>query len=104
MMWQPQAEALAHAFRVIRYDQRGHGASDAPPGPYDLDRLGRDVLALADHLELERFSFCGMSMGGLTGQWLGVHAGARLEHGSSLPAPQPSSGRARSGSSASPRS
>jgi 3-oxoadipate enol-lactonase / 4-carboxymuconolactone decarboxylase len=80
MMWQSQAEALAHAFRVIRYDQRGHGASAAPAGPYTVERLGRDVLALADHLALERFSFCGISMGGLTGQWLGVHAGPRLEH------------------------
>ena len=80
MMWQPQAEALAHAFRVIRYDQRGHGASDAPAGPYTFERLGLDVLALADHLGLERFSFCGLSMGGRTGQWLAIHAGARLEH------------------------
>jgi 3-oxoadipate enol-lactonase/4-carboxymuconolactone decarboxylase len=80
MMWQPQAEALSHAFRVIRYDQRGHGASEVPFGPYSMERLGLDVLALADHLDLERFSFCGISMGGLTGQWLAIHAGARLEH------------------------
>jgi 3-oxoadipate enol-lactonase/4-carboxymuconolactone decarboxylase len=80
MMWQPQAEALSNAFQVIRYDQRGHGASDAPSGPYTFERLGLDVLALADHLALERFSFCGLSMGGLTGQWLAIRAGARLEH------------------------
>jgi 3-oxoadipate enol-lactonase/4-carboxymuconolactone decarboxylase len=80
MMWQPQAEALSHAFRVIRYDQRGHGASEVPSGPYSIERLGLDVLALADHLDLERFSFCGISMGGLIGQWLAIHAGARLEH------------------------
>ncbi|HUF45351.1 MAG TPA: 3-oxoadipate enol-lactonase, partial [Aestuariivirgaceae bacterium] len=79
MMWQPQAEALGHAFRVVRYDQRGHGASDAPAGPYTFERLGLDVLALADHLGLERFSFCGLSMGGRTGQWLAIHAGARLD-------------------------
>ncbi len=79
MMWQAQAEVLGHAFRVIRYDQRGHGASQAPAGPYTIERLGRDVLALADHLGLERFSFCGVSMGGLTGQWLGIHAGSRLD-------------------------
>ncbi len=79
MMWQPQADALSPAMRVVRYDQRGHGASDVPPGPYTLERLGRDVLGLADHLDLERFSFCGLSMGGLTGQWLGVHAGERLD-------------------------
>jgi 3-oxoadipate enol-lactonase / 4-carboxymuconolactone decarboxylase len=80
MMWQPQVEALGHAFRIIRYDQRGHGASAAPAGPYTIERLGRDVLALADHLGLERFSFCGVSMGGLTGQWLAIHAGSRLDH------------------------
>lgn len=78
-MWQPQAEALSPALRVVRYDQRGHGASDAPEGAYDLDRLGRDVVQLADHLGLGRFSFCGVSMGGLTGQWLGIHAGERLD-------------------------
>jgi pimeloyl-ACP methyl ester carboxylesterase len=65
MMWQPQVEALGHAFRVVRYDQRGHGASDSPAGPFTIERLGLDVLALADHLGLERFSFCGISMGGL---------------------------------------
>ena len=79
LMWQPQAEALAHAFRVVRYDQRGHGASHVPAGPYSIERLGRDVLGLADHLKLERFSFCGLSMGGLTGQWLAIHAAARLD-------------------------
>jgi 3-oxoadipate enol-lactonase / 4-carboxymuconolactone decarboxylase len=79
MMWQPQAEALSPLMRIVRYDQRGHGASDVPPGPYTLERLGRDVLDLADHLGLTRFSFCGLSMGGLTGQWLGVHAGERLD-------------------------
>jgi 3-oxoadipate enol-lactonase / 4-carboxymuconolactone decarboxylase len=80
MMWQPQVDALSHAFRVIRYDQRGHGASETPAGPYTIERLGLDVLALSDHLRFERFSFCGISMGGLTGQWLAIHAGARLEH------------------------
>lgn len=79
MMWQPQAEALSPALRVVRYDQRGHGASDVPPGPYTLERLGRDVLDLADHLGLDQFTFCGLSMGGLTGQWLGIHAGKRLD-------------------------
>jgi 3-oxoadipate enol-lactonase/4-carboxymuconolactone decarboxylase len=79
MMWQAQAQALAHAFRVVRYDQRGHGASDAPAGPYTIERLGRDVLGLADHLGLEKFSFCGISMGGLTGQWLALHEPDRLD-------------------------
>lgn len=77
-MWAPQLEPLARQFRVIRYDTRGHGASDAPAGAYGLDRLGRDVLELADALGLDRFAFCGLSLGGMTGQWLGVQAPARL--------------------------
>lgn len=78
MMWQPQTTGLNKQFRVIRYDQRGHGASDAFHNKYTLDELGRDVLAIADRLGLERFLFCGLSMGGLTGQWLGVHAPERV--------------------------
>lgn len=79
LMWQPQAETLKHAFRVVRYDQRGHGASDVPQGPYTLEQLGGDVIGLADHLGLETFHFCGLSMGGITGQWLGIHHGGRLD-------------------------
>ncbi len=78
LMWQPQAEALKHNYRVVRYDQRGHGASDVPDGMYPLERLGADVIAIADQLGLETFHFCGLSMGGLTGQWLGVHEAERL--------------------------
>jgi 3-oxoadipate enol-lactonase/4-carboxymuconolactone decarboxylase len=79
LMWQPQAETLKHAFRVVRYDQRGHGASDVPQGPYTLEQLGGDVIGLADHLGLDTFNFCGLSMGGITGQWLGIHHGGRLD-------------------------
>lgn len=78
LMWQPQADALNQHFRVIRYDQRGHGASDAFHNKYTLSELGRDVLAIADKLGLETFLFCGLSMGGLTGQWLGVNAPERV--------------------------
>lgn len=79
LMWQPQADALKHGFRVVRYDQRGHGASDVPAGPYTIEQLGGDVIGLADHLGLDSFHFCGLSMGGITGQWLGIHHGERLE-------------------------
>jgi len=78
LMWQAQADALKHAYRVVRYDQRGHGASDVLDGMYPLERLGADVLGIADHLGLKTFHFCGLSMGGLTGQWLGIHQGNRL--------------------------
>ena len=78
LMWQAQSDALKHRFRVVRYDQRGHGASDVPEGVYPLERLGADVIGIADHLGLEKFHFCGLSMGGLTGQWLGINQSERL--------------------------
>lgn len=79
-MWDAQAARFATTHRVLRYDTRGHGASVASPGPYTVDQLGGDVLALLDALDIERASFCGISMGGLTGLWLGVNAPARLNH------------------------
>ena len=78
-MWSPQLDALSKHFRVVRYDTRGHGASIAPAGEYTLDTLGRDVLAVLDALNIERAHVCGISMGGLTGQWLGVHASDRID-------------------------
>lgn len=78
-MWSAQLEALSSRYRVVRYDTRGHGASFAPAAGYTLDMLGRDVLAVLDALKIERAHFCGISMGGLTGQWLGVHARERID-------------------------
>lgn len=78
-MWQPQMEELAKRFRVLRYDTRGHGASGVPAGPYTVAQLGSDVIALLDALKIERAHFCGLSMGGMTGMWLGVHAPRRIE-------------------------
>ena len=78
-MWAPQMAVLARNFRVIRYDTRGHGASSVPPGPYTLEQLGGDVIALLDHLAIARAHFCGLSMGGLTGLWLAVHAPDRVD-------------------------
>ena len=77
-MWGPQVVALARSFRVLRYDTRGHGASSVTPGPYDVDRLGRDVVGLLDALAIDRVHFCGLSLGGVTGMWLGIHAPDRL--------------------------
>lgn len=79
-MWDAQAERFARDYRVVRYDTRGHGGSVVSPGPYSFEQLGGDVIALLDALKIERASFCGISMGGFTGLWLGVHAGHRLNH------------------------
>ncbi|MFF0371247.1 3-oxoadipate enol-lactonase [Micromonospora sp. NPDC005087] len=77
-MWEPQAAALRDRFRVVRYDHRGHGASPAPPGPYELADLGADVLRLLDRLEVPAAHFCGLSLGGMTGMWLAAHAPERV--------------------------
>lgn len=77
-IWEPQREALAAAHRVIRLDLRGHGGSDAPPGPYNLELLARDVLAVCNDLGLSRFHLCGLSLGGLVALWLAVRYSDRL--------------------------
>jgi len=77
-MWEPQMAALVQTYRVLRYDTRGHGQSGLPPAPYQVDRLGKDVLALMDGLKIDRAMFCGLSMGGMTGMWLGVNAPQRF--------------------------
>ncbi|MBP3980135.1 3-oxoadipate enol-lactonase [Acidovorax sp. JG5] len=79
-MWDTQAQHFAQTHRVLRYDTRGHGGSVVSPGPYSFEQLGGDVVALLDALNIAKASFCGISMGGLTGLWLGVHAGERLNH------------------------
>ncbi|TCT12703.1 3-oxoadipate enol-lactonase [Tepidamorphus gemmatus] len=78
-MWDGQAAALADDFRILRYDSRGHGRSDAPAGNYTIERLGRDVLTLLDALGIARARFCGLSMGGMVGMWLGINAPDRLD-------------------------
>jgi 3-oxoadipate enol-lactonase/4-carboxymuconolactone decarboxylase len=77
-MWDAQAASLSSRFRVLRYDTRGHGASAVPAGDYVIEDLARDALALADGLGIPTFAFCGLSLGGMVGQWLGAHAGDRL--------------------------
>ncbi|MGI8714561.1 MAG: 3-oxoadipate enol-lactonase [Solirubrobacteraceae bacterium] len=78
-MWDPQLSALSAQCRVIRFDNRGHGASPVPDGPYSIAELGGDVLALMDRLEIERADYCGLSIGGMVGQWLAIHAAERIE-------------------------
>lgn len=79
-LWDPVMPRLADFFRVIRMDTRGHGASDAPTGEYSVELLAGDVLAVADAAGIDRFDYCGVSLGGMIGQWLGIHAPHRLSH------------------------
>ena len=78
-MWDDQVAPFTRHFRLVRYDRRGHGRSDAPKGPYSMERLGRDVLAIIDALGIERINWCGLSMGGMVGQWLGANAAKRID-------------------------
>jgi 3-oxoadipate enol-lactonase len=77
-MWEPQLGELGRSHRVVAFDHRGHGASPVPPGPYSIADLGRDVVALLDHLQIERAAYVGLSIGGMAGIWLGAHAPERI--------------------------
>src|SRR5262249_26316566 len=77
-LWDPQLDAFEREFRVLRYEHRGHGASPAPPGPYSMAELGADAIELLDELGIERAVWCGLSLGGMVGMWLAVHAPERL--------------------------
>lgn len=78
-MWAPQVAPLTDAgLRVVRYDHRGHGRSPVPAGPYALDDLGSDAVALIDRLGVERVHWVGLSLGGMVGQWLGAHHPDRI--------------------------
>jgi len=77
-MWDSQIEAFTKRFRVLRYDTRGHGDSSVTPGPYTNEQLSRDVVGLLDALRLDRVYFCGLSMGGMVGMFLGAHVLKRL--------------------------
>jgi 3-oxoadipate enol-lactonase / 4-carboxymuconolactone decarboxylase len=78
-LWNPVLPALMRRFHVLRFDMRGHGASEAPAGAYSIEALARDALAIADAAGAQRFCFMGISIGGMLGQWLGAHAGDRVE-------------------------
>lgn len=78
-MWEPQVQEFSKNYRVIRYDTRGHGGSVVTSGPYTVGGLGADVLAILDALQISSAAFCGISLGGHTGLWLGAHAGDRLQ-------------------------
>lgn len=78
-MWDDQIPLWSRHFRVIRYDQRGHGRSIVSPAPYTMEQLGRDALGVLDALGVERAHFCGLSMGGMVGMWLLAHAPERID-------------------------
>jgi 3-oxoadipate enol-lactonase len=79
-LWDSQLSVFSQSFRVLRYDSRGHGQTSVTQGEYSVEVLGRDVLQLLDALNLQRVNFCGLSIGGMTGMWLGVNAPQRLEN------------------------
>ncbi|MGH6771710.1 MAG: 3-oxoadipate enol-lactonase [Xanthobacteraceae bacterium] len=78
-MWDGQVAAFTQHFRLVRFDRRGHGGSGVPQGPYSMEMLGRDVLAIMDGLNIRKANWCGLSMGGMEGMWLGANAGDRFE-------------------------
>lgn len=77
-MWHLQVEAFGEFFRVLRYDMRGHGGSAVPPNSYSIEQLGTDVIHLLDGLGVAHAHFCGLSIGGVIGQWLAANAPQRL--------------------------
>ncbi|MGL4636799.1 MAG: 3-oxoadipate enol-lactonase [Beijerinckiaceae bacterium] len=77
-MWDAQAAALKDTFRIIRYDSRGHGKSVADNAPYSIAQLGQDALAILDAHKVEKAHFCGLSKGGMVGQWLLTHHPDRI--------------------------
>ncbi|PIB27575.1 3-oxoadipate enol-lactonase [Maribacter sp. 4G9] len=79
-MWDGLVPYLLPYFRILQYDTRGHGSSEIGPDPYTIEELGKDVLQLMDDLHIEKAVFCGLSMGGLIGQWLGINAPERFTH------------------------
>lgn len=77
-MWDDQVPTWVQRFRVVRYDQRGHGGSIVPAGPYSMDQLGGDAIGIMDALGVEKAHFCGLSLGGMVGMWLLTHAPERI--------------------------
>jgi 3-oxoadipate enol-lactonase len=78
-MWDQQVAPLTRHFRLVRYDRRGHGKSSVPNGPYSMERLGRDVVGVLDGLGIGKINWCGLSMGGMVGMWLGANAANRID-------------------------
>lgn len=77
-MWDPQMDALTETYRVLRYDTRGHGGTDTTPGPYSIQLLAEDAIALLDALNIDKVHFTGLSMGGMIAQYVGAHYPERV--------------------------
>ncbi|HEX2240482.1 MAG TPA: 3-oxoadipate enol-lactonase, partial [Actinomycetota bacterium] len=77
-MWDDQVPLWSRHFRVIRYDQRGHGRSVVSPKPYSMDQLGRDAVSIMDQLGIAKVHWCGLSLGGMVGMWVLTHARERV--------------------------
>jgi 3-oxoadipate enol-lactonase/4-carboxymuconolactone decarboxylase len=78
-LWAAQEAAFATRFRLVRHDHPGHGHSHEPDGPVSIETIGRSVLEILDELGAERASFCGVSLGGMVGMWLGANAPERID-------------------------
>ncbi len=76
--WDGVTAAFANRFRIVRYDMRGHGASDVPNGPYTVDMIGRDALAVLEAVGVDQADFVGHSMGGMAGMWLAINHPSRV--------------------------
>ena len=79
VMWDPQVRPLEAAWRLVTVDLRGHGSSPVPVGPYRIDDLGGDLIALLDQLAIDRASICGVSLGGMVALWVAAHAPERVD-------------------------
>jgi 3-oxoadipate enol-lactonase len=77
-LWDAQVVKFSQFFRILRYDNRGHGGSSSPEGEYSIDDIGNDIVSLMDYLGVRQASLCGISLGGMVGMWLGIHAGERV--------------------------
>jgi 3-oxoadipate enol-lactonase len=77
-MWDPQVDDFTKSYRMIRYDSRGHGQSGAPDIAYSMEMLANDALGLLDHLGVDKAYYCGLSKGGMIGQWMAAHTSERF--------------------------
>jgi 3-oxoadipate enol-lactonase len=78
-MWNPQVALLGERMRIVRYDCRGHGASEVPDGPYSIEQFGQDLLVLFDTLSIQRAHICGLSLGGVIALWLAINHPERVQ-------------------------